>query len=806
MKKSVLFFGLCFLTLKIVAQWNPNTSLNLEVAGLPVADMESLTTTDGKTWVAFYHENTGNYDMRVQLLDAGGNKLLGADGLLVDNQPSGTATFVFNICKDANDNLIVAYQDERSGSMQCVAYKISTTGTQMWGAHGVVLGDGLAPYPAVLSNGETVVAWNDGVTNTLSVQKISSSGSLVWATPKTIKIGTSNTTRGQLVANLNGSFTLIMQKRGFGINTTLYAQRYDADGIAQWPSPVQLNPDATSGARYYSVTSESDTSYCGFYSSAGMRFNSYVQRINPNGSLPYGTSGALFSTATGTNDPYQQKTEMAITSGSPYVWSACSVSDPNQVQYGVYVQKFLKSNGSRLFGDNALSVYPVSSNYETQFGKLSLVNDGPMFLTGDNSNKLYATRLDPNGNFMWPGNRIEVASTGNSKSREGFTGLANGQGIAIWTETRTSNLAYAQRITPGGVLAIDVSTQGGLPASINAPASTLSLQATIYPNTASQNVTWSILPVTGNASISSSGVVTGISNGTVWAKAVSVQDNSLADSLLITLTNQGVIAVTALDVITQGGVLPIITVVNGTLPMQAIITPSNATNQQVTWSIVPVTGSATIDATGLVTAISDGTVWAKAVSVAYPTVKDSLLITIDQFIQATGLSVSILAGAPPVITIANGTLQAVATITPANASNPAVTWSVIPVSGNATVSASGLITAQVNGTVWIKAVSVSNPLLKDSVLVTIAVPEVSGNVAVYPNPTRNFINLYSPAPHAAMNLVITDAAGKKVMLVNMPANAMNSGFVIHTEQLSAGIYFIKSVENADFQMIKWIKQ
>ena len=136
-----------------------------------------------------------------------------------------------------------------------------------WGAHGVVLGDGLAPYPKVLSNGETVIAWSDGNTSTLSLQKISTSGSTVWATPKSIKIGTSNTTRGQLVSNLNGAFTLIMQKRGFGINTTLYAQRFDTDGNAIWSNPVRLNPDATSGARYYSVRSENDTSYCGFYSS-----------------------------------------------------------------------------------------------------------------------------------------------------------------------------------------------------------------------------------------------------------------------------------------------------------------------------------------------------------------------------------------------------------------------------------------------------------------------------------------------------------------------------------------------------------
>src|SRR4051812_8739032 len=122
-KLFLLFFVLSFFSAR--SQWNSNTSVNLEVAGLPMADMQSLTTSTGKTWIAFYHQNAGNYDMRAQLLDADGNKLLGPNGMLVDNKPSGSATFVFNICKDAADNLIIAYQDARTGSNSAVVYKIS---------------------------------------------------------------------------------------------------------------------------------------------------------------------------------------------------------------------------------------------------------------------------------------------------------------------------------------------------------------------------------------------------------------------------------------------------------------------------------------------------------------------------------------------------------------------------------------------------------------------------------------------------------------------------------------------------------
>jgi hypothetical protein len=94
MKKLRFLVLLVLICQHVAGQWNPNTLINLEVSTLPVADLQTVITSTGKTWVAFYHANNGNYDMRAQLLDVDGTKLLGPDGLLVDNQPSGTATFV----------------------------------------------------------------------------------------------------------------------------------------------------------------------------------------------------------------------------------------------------------------------------------------------------------------------------------------------------------------------------------------------------------------------------------------------------------------------------------------------------------------------------------------------------------------------------------------------------------------------------------------------------------------------------------------------------------------------------------------
>jgi hypothetical protein len=211
--------------------------------------------------------------------------------------------------------------------------------------------------------------------------------------------------------------------------------------------------------------------------------------------------------------------------------------------YGIYMQKFLKTNGARQFTDAGKVIYPISSSLYTQAGDLALVNDTPMFMYYISNYKIYATRLDSDGNFVWPGNQVELSSTtatmANGKMRYGFTPVGPNICAGVWAEKRGSNyLGYAQGISVGGLIGVTVATQNGVPAEITTNQGTLQLVATVYPSTANQSVTWAIVPGTGAASIDQNGLVTGIANGIVYGVAYAVQDPNVSDSILITLTNQ----------------------------------------------------------------------------------------------------------------------------------------------------------------------------------------------------------------------------------------------------------------------------
>lgn len=251
------------------------------------------------------------------------------------------------------------------------------------------------------------------------------------------------------------------------------------------------------------------------------------------------------------------------------------------------------------------------------------------------------------------------------------------------------------------VSGITVTGSGGI-TLITTIGGTLQLSAAIAPSNASnKTVTWSITNGTGQASISTNGLVTAISNGTVTARATATDGSGLSGMIVLTISNQ-IIPVTSITV-TGGSGTSMITINNGTLQLSAVIAPLNATNQTVTWSIAYGTGQASISTTGLVTAITNGTVTARATANDGSGISGILLITIsNQIILVTNITISGDEGAST-ISIDKGTLQLSAVIEPANATNQTVIWSIVNGSGQASIAATGLVSAVQNGTVTARA-------------------------------------------------------------------------------------------------------
>lgn len=351
-----------------------------------------------------------------------------------------------------------------------------------------------------------------------------------------------------------------------------------------------------------------------------------------------------------------------------------------------------------------------------------------------------------------------------------------------------------------------VSTVNQAAPIININGGNLPMQAVVYPLTSNPTVTWSIINVTGMAQISNSGIVTALGNGSVWAKAVSNQSPSMADSLEITISGQ--YSVDSIKVRTVNQMPAAIMISGGTLALEAEVYPSIA-SQAVDWSIINLTGSAYINANGMVTALSNGTIWAKAISQEDPGKMDSLLIEISgQDGDIDSVRVHTAHNAPAVISGPGQTLQLEAIVFPGSAPQN-VTWQLIGNTTIASISPTGTVTGLAEGSVWAKAASVTEPDKSDSLQITIhdrpsRISDLGkGKSIVYPNPAKDFITIKTAVGGPA-NIYILDAQGRLMAHVYAGGNTKQTD--IPVAQWPNGAYWIRIEGRDGTEVQKVIKE
>jgi len=150
------------------------------------------------------------------------------------------------------------------------------------------------------------------------------------------------------------------------------------------------------------------------------------------------------------------------------------------------------------------------------------------------------------------------------------------------------------------------------------------------------------------------------------------------------------------------------------------ITPTvtGTENTEVTWTNNNPAAVSVVN--GVVTAIANGTAVITATSVADTARSASATITVNIGGQQQVAVTSVELTSPVTQVTQGGSVQLGLTVLPANATNRAVNWTVVP-AGAATVSATGAVTiaTTATGDVTITATSVSAPTLSDSVTIEV---------------------------------------------------------------------------------------
>jgi uncharacterized protein YjdB len=337
--------------------------------------------------------------------------------------------------------------------------------------------------------------------------------------------------------------------------------------------------------------------------------------------------------------------------------------------------------------------------------------------------------------------------------------------------------------------------------SITTKGGTLQLSATYTPTDATFKVLkWKVDNSSFATIDSTKGILTAVANGTVTVTAYANDGSGVSGTTTITISGQTpAVLVTGIAVAGEGGATTIATK-GGTLQMHANVSPDNANDTTFAWSVNN-TAIATIDASGLLTAVTDGKVAVKATAHDASGIVGIDTITVsNQITLVTGIAVAGKANATT-ITTKGGTLQMQANVSPDNANDTTVAWSVDKATVASISTTTGLLTAVANGTVVVTATAHDGSGIKGTATITVSGQNVGiANVnakqfSVYPIPAQNVLN-------------ITNAVSQKIEILNMQGKVLISVKVtgdinqVNISNLKPGVYMVR---NGD-KVTKFVKE
>jgi hypothetical protein len=241
----------------------------------------------------------------------------------------------------------------------------------------------------------------------------------------------------------------------------------------------------------------------------------------------------------------------------------------------------------------------------------------------------------------------------------------------------------------------------------------------------------------------------------------------------------------------------------GTLKLTANLYPADLAVKTVLWSSSD-EGVATVNGSGLVSALANGVVTITAAADDGSGVKDDFEITItNQVVLIESITVT-SEGDVVTIDTQGGTLQMYAEVLPEEADENAIEWSLAP-EGLATIDENGLLTAVDDGTVTVTATATDGSGISGSLDITISGQHVSveqiksRTLVIYPNPVGELLFLENAG--SVLGIDILNVNGTVVRSISN----ISSKMTIDVSDLANGIYFVRSYEEEQVHTYKLVK-
>ncbi len=453
-----------FLGYSVLAQWSSDPAVNngIAITAGEQAIPKVATSPNGITYIAWFSNESGNYNVRLQKLDVFGEIQWEEGGILISDNPAMTWLTDWDMTVDQVDCAILTFQDIRNIDNDVFAYRIGPEGEFLWGDDGIEMSTGpafdAAPKVCVTNSGNAVFAWQ--ADEVVIRQKISPEGDKLWGENGITLSGPDTYSWPQLMPV--GDDDVIMkyfEDSGPVWAPTRYvcAMRYDSEGNEVWDNiaNISIAGGISAWTQIFPMVSDgNDGFFIAWHDDRDMNnlSSAFVQHIGSDGSVLLADNGVEASLYPNRHHFYPQ---LALPAGSEDIFVYWNEMDADQNNRGLYGQK-ISATGERLWGDNAKKFIEIAPQDVYPYAARSSDEDMVLFYEENASASnaiIKAMRIDTAGNFVWPDDIVDICSLPSTKVHTVSGVFHDGQWISAWEDDRNGNKdIYAQNLKLDGTL------------------------------------------------------------------------------------------------------------------------------------------------------------------------------------------------------------------------------------------------------------------------------------------------------------------------------------------------------------------
>ncbi|MCX6233535.1 MAG: T9SS type A sorting domain-containing protein [Bacteroidetes bacterium] len=454
-------------------QWSDDYLENTPISVLSGEQTQPKIAIDAQSniFITYFNKASGNYDLSIDYLDKDGNRNW-PQAVLVSDHPQYSWTTDYDTRIDNNGNCITVYSDTLNGNPDPYIYKISPDGSHMWGSDGIIVtNDPSAEYSPVLcvtTENNSVVAFtriNDKSSYPMVLVAFDENGNKLWTGSEIVFTPDDAYSYASpyIIPSTDGDFIVVFS-RSWGSSLYpdryMYAQRFHIDGTPAWSNEAVLSelggvsawgeldvePDGNGGviAAWYDDRDND------------MVYSAFVQYISYDGNAIFEPNGVELSTKAGEHKFYPSIAGFDNSGNLCLFWKQTNY---NQNYAGLYGQK-LNSAGERLWTNNGKTIIPIGSTFADQIGS-DIVNDTlyviyEIYGLNTIDNRIKATSLDKNGDFVWTGEHVMISDLQKQVLHPYMSEFYGHQWILAWRDTRSDGGdIYAQNLNTDGTIGIN---------------------------------------------------------------------------------------------------------------------------------------------------------------------------------------------------------------------------------------------------------------------------------------------------------------------------------------------------------------